>query len=224
MSLANQPLLVFQGEGQAPHAGLWASATPTATGVRPLEGALTQTVELAFEDACRNVIVFGLTGMGKSTGIMKPALERLIEKGCSGLVLDCKEDYAALVKRYPKRVTLVGASRLSRPINLLAGMTAAAFQALIEQLRPKNEKDPYWGSMAVQDATLVFEYHWLRYRQAPTLDLIYQALFQPSRFCRELDRWVASREKIPHSFALRLDAVRQNAFPSLPPAPRNWHD
>ena len=215
MNLADEALLVFQGQGRAPYAGSWPGQPETGSKLPRLDSALRQSVEITFGDACRNLIVFGLTGMGKSTGIMKPALERLLDSGCSGLVLDCKEDYAAFARAYPERVVLLGASTLCRPINLLADMPSALFQSLLEQLRPKSQKDPYWGSMAVQDAMLVFDYYRLRYDRSATLDEIYQALFQPRRFVARFDRWLGSRQSLPQPFALRLDAVRQNAFSIL---------
>ena len=117
--LCDLPLLAFPSSG-APIAGL----LPEDDG----------WLKVSFGAATQNVLVVGGTGSGKTEAVMRPALARLLDSGCPGLVLDVKSDYSAMAAGYPDQTVLVGTCPGARPFNILAGMPDERFRQWIASL------------------------------------------------------------------------------------------
>jgi hypothetical protein len=90
---------------------------------------------------------------------MLPAAACLIETGCGGLILDVKGDYVTLADRYPDRITRQR-PEAGAPINLIAGLGISTLRVLLDNLRqPFATREPYWGSLGVEDALLIAAMH-----------------------------------------------------------------
>ena len=113
------PLLAFPASG------------PPIAGLRPEDDGW---LKVSFGAATQNVLVVGGTGSGKTEAVMRPALARLLDSGCPGLVLDVKSDYSAMAAGYPDRTVLVGTCPGARPINILAGMPDERFRQWIASI------------------------------------------------------------------------------------------
>jgi hypothetical protein len=101
-----------------------------------------------------NVLVTGTTGSGKTSGVMLPALRRLIETGCSGIVLTAKEAHAGIAEEYPDRIVVIGASDDAEPVNLIGDLATETQRARLDTLRGdlRIREDSYWGLRAIEYA------------------------------------------------------------------------
>lgn len=156
---------------------------------RPFSGGAIgrkESYELTFGDATMNVLVLGGTGSGKTASIMKPALYRLMQKGCAGLVLDVKGDYVNLLRQYfPESTHIIGMSDDAEPINLISGYNTDKFRTLLSELAQAGNDGSNTGYFTMQgivDALLVFEFIQYVEGKSPTLASIYQHLAEPKFF------------------------------------------
>lgn len=153
--------------------------------------------EITFDDGTRNILVLGATGSGKTVSVMRPALKRLVEQNCSGIVLDVKGDYYRLLKDIcPDKLHIVGPGDDASQTNLIAAMTDEMIEAflldIVKVSTGNQEGGGYWGTMAVQDCLLVAKYIRTAEERAPSLADFYEALTDPEDFCRRLDMWLES--------------------------------
>jgi hypothetical protein len=141
---------------------------------------------ITFGMASTSILVLGGTGEGKTASVGIPALYRLHEAGCPGLVLDIvKQDYAALCRRLD-RVFVVGDAEDSDPVNLIAGWSEHKLKDLLLSFstmgtRPDHD-NAYWGTQGVEDALLVVEMVRAFMEREPTLADIHDYLSSPKRF------------------------------------------
>jgi len=170
--------------------------------------------EVSFDDATRNVIVFGATGQGKTESILKPAADRLISSGCAGLILDAKNDYAFLENLYPDlvlRLSLYGQTR----INLIGGVEPSVFRTMLEHFSKQySTSDPYWGMSGVEDALLVFLFY-KSLGNSPTLSDIYKALANPHSFCEQLERYLLTTPSISSELQRQIEYRLSDRFSIL---------
>lgn len=208
MSLADETLLAFQRRDREPLRGDWAAGNRrSSAGLSVVSGA---DVAVTFGDATRHVAVFGQTGCGKSVGVVRPALRRLIESGCSGIVLDAKSEYLDFRSEYPDRVVTIGAGAGCEPINLLCGMPTSVFREFLAQIRTRS-RDGYWGATAVDDAVLVLLYYRACGRN-PTLATVVNALLNARAFVQEFDAWAESARMLPAELDSAIRMQQSNAF------------
>ncbi|MCO6413232.1 MAG: type IV secretory system conjugative DNA transfer family protein [Thiogranum sp.] len=195
--LRDQCLLAFQRQG------------PFVSGKH-----VRDVVQVSFDDASRNIILFGGTGRGKTTRVLLPAAHRLIQNNCPGLIVDVKGEYLHLEEVYPEQVVRIGPDG-NLQFNLISGINKETLRALLENLRQKFvTSESYWGSTGVEDAVLVY----LLYRAKgyqPTLAQIYAALANPRTFCTELERYLLCRESVPKSLLDQLQYREADEFSIL---------
>lgn len=212
MSLKSQPLLILKGMESKPLHGSYATRG-VAEGTASIHEGLETNVVITFGDANRHLITLGATGSRKTTSVQAPAIVRLIETGCSGLVVDVKGEYRHLADEYPDRVLVIGADDDCTPYNLIEGMSDEQFDAFLNEHRA-NAKEPYWGAMGVQDARFVRKTYQLL-GQEPTLADIVDALKEPQAFVRQCDAFVKFKRSLPKDYLNLLKAVRSNRFSIL---------
>ncbi|HQR40269.1 MAG TPA: hypothetical protein PLF26_17940 [Blastocatellia bacterium] len=200
--LSRQPLLAFPVSGE-----------PIAGVDREDAGWLKVT----FGAASQNVLVVGGTGSGKTESVMRPALARLIETGCAGLVLDTKSDYSALAAGYADRIVLVGTCPGAQRVNVLAGMADERFRqwvsSLSEGLTSTSNNGSYYAQQGEEAAYTI----WLCLKyglgQPPTLARLHKYLTDPRALCQAL----AARGEagFPAPLRAQIDAERANSFSLL---------
>ena len=212
MSLKFQPLLVLKGVDTKPLHGCYATQGK-AEGAALIHEGLDDTVIITFDDANRHLMTVGATGSRKTTSVQAPAVLRLIETGCSGLVVDVKGEYRHLADEFPDKVLVIGADDDAAPYNLIQGMSDEQFVAFLNENRT-IQKEPYWGAMGVQDAKFVRKTYQLMGTE-PTLADIVDALKEPQMFVRSCDAFVKCQTCLPNDYMSLLKAVRSNRFSIL---------
>ncbi len=179
---------------------------------RPFVGSSDSSMfEITFDDATRNIIIFGGTGRGKTESVMLPAAARLIDTGCTGLILDAKGDFSGLAEQFPESALVIGPASSTR-INLIGGIETATFRAIIENLQShyhKNEK--YWGMTGVEDAVLIYLYI-VETGLQPTLKDIHDGLVNPNQFCMQLERYLRQRERVSEELLLQIESRSIDEF------------
>lgn len=213
MSLKSEPLLVFNGLDAAPQHGRYATASPERAQPASITEGVQRRVVITFDDANRHLITLGATGTRKTTSVQAPAILRLIETGCSGLIVDVKGEYRHLAEWYPNRVVVLGADDNARPYNLIEGMSDGQFHAFLDDIRPKS-RESFWGSLGLQDARFVRKTYRLMGIE-PTLAQIAEALSAPKDFVSKFDDFIQWTNHLPSDYHQLLQAVLSNTFSVL---------
>lgn len=171
--------------------------------------------EITFADGTRNVIVFGGTGSGKTTSVMTGAVERLVDSGCSGIILDVKGDYTAfLSSQFADRLHVIGPGNNAHATNLIAGMSLDTLDAIFAESIDASVENSYWGMNGRAYARFVFDFITLSQNRNPSLAEIYHYLVFPNRFCRDLVKWEARSEASDHFIESR-DSLLMEQFSIL---------
>lgn len=213
MSLNTQPLLTFKGLDKHPTHGTYASHMTGDASTPAIQGGLDRSLVVTFEDATRHLIALGSTGFRKTTTVLAPAVVRLIETGCAGLIIDVKGEYRHLADQYPDQVMVIGADDDATPINLIAGMSQGQFEAFLQEIWPAHS-DRYWGSLGIQDALFVRRTYQLMGME-PTLAQITDALTSPRPFVEKFDAFMRWAKTVPRDYNRMVNLVRNNAFSIL---------
>lgn len=213
MSLSHQPLLVLKGVDPKPLHGRYATHDAGIGSPASIHDGIDNTVIITFDDANRHMITLGATGSRKTTSVQAPAIVRMIETGCSGMIVDVKGEYRHLAERYPEQVMVIGADQDSTPYNLIQGLSDEQFTAFLNEHRT-SVKEPYWGAMGVQDAKFVRKTYQLMKRE-PTLADIVDALKDPQTFVGLCDAFIKYKSSLPSDYLDLLKAVRSNRFSIL---------
>ncbi|EGR5926783.1 DUF87 domain-containing protein [Vibrio parahaemolyticus] len=173
-------------------------------------------LEISFKDGTTSVIAFGSTGSGKTTTVMFPALERLIENDCPGIILDVKGDYLdyCFQKVDRDRLMIIGGSKASTPCNILQGLSEEMFRSFISDISP-NKKDPYWGTGGIRDSMLIYHFYLNCFNRTVTLSELYYALNNPQAFCKMFDQWITSTQEINESIKSVIDSCVSESFSIL---------
>ncbi len=191
--LRDQPLLAFTQNGT------------------PLVGQSGSMYEITFDDATRNVVVFGGTGRGKTESIMLPAAARLIGTGCTGLILDAKGDFTVLAQQFPQSTMIIGPAS-GTSINLLGGIETGTFRAIMENLQSKYHKsEKYWGALGVEDAVLIFLFVRETGRE-PTLKDIHDGLTRPKDFCLKVERFLLMQAMVSRELLDQIGSRSSDEF------------
>lgn len=201
--LRDRPLLAFPASG------------PPIAGLRPEDDGW---LKVSFGAATQNVLVVGGTGSGKTEGVMRPALARLLDSGCPGLVLDVKSDYSALAAAgYPDRTVLVGTCPGARPINILAGMPDERFRQWVPSIGEGMKATPgnsdYFAQQGEEAAYTIWLCLKYGLEEPVTLAKLHRCLTDP----RLLTKWLAafSEEQFPLVLRTQIAAERANQFSVL---------
>ncbi|MAI34375.1 MAG: hypothetical protein CMM07_22250 [Rhodopirellula sp.] len=213
MSLSHQPLIVMKGVDSKPLHGRYATFDDGVDGPTSIHDGMDNAVVITFDDANRHLITLGATGSRKTTSVQAPAIVRLIETGCSGLVVDVKGEYRHLAEKYSEQVMVIGADEEATPYNLIQGLSDEQFTAFLNEHRT-SVKEPYWGAMGVQDAKFVRKTYQLMDRE-PTLADIVDALKDPQAFVGLCDAFLKYKSSLPKDYLELLKAVRSNRFSIL---------
>lgn len=173
-------------------------------------------LEISFKDGTTSVIAFGATGSGKTTTVMFPALERLIENDCPGIILDVKGDYLdyCIQKVDSDRLMIIGGSKASTSCNILQGIPEEMFRSIISDISP-NKKDPYWGTGGIRDSMLIYHFYLNCFNRTVTLSELYSALNNPKGFCKIFDQWITSTQEINESIKSVIDSCVSESFSIL---------
>ena len=137
--------------------GLWIGE---ATGILANDGHSAgmqsgSNVTLNFQDAAKNIAVFGETGTGKTTRVMTHILVQALDFDAGALIFDVRGDFHETASRAAvltgKTVQRIGIGHLG--VNLLEGLTpntAAGFLEAAFRLLGQGEGDSgFWVSLAV---------------------------------------------------------------------------
>ncbi|SNC59402.1 protein of unknown function [Marinobacter sp. es.048] len=213
MSLCCQPLIVLKGVDSKPLHGRYADLSSGLDAHASIQSGMDRSVVITFEDANRHLITLGATGTRKTTSVQAPVILRMIDTGCSGLVVDVKGEYRHLAEKYPDRVMVIGADKDATPYNLIQGLSDEQFTAFLNEHRTST-KEPYWGAMGVQDAKFVRKTYQLM-GQEPTLADIVDALKDPQTFVRLCDAFFKYQRSLPGDYLDLFKAVRSNRFSIL---------
>ena len=154
---------------------------------KPMRGKLfKKMISIDFETASHNVIIFGATGSGKTSGVIAPALEGLMSNGCFGVVLDVKGDYTShLAENHEEKIHIIGPGNNAIPTNIIGGFTPEMLKSFLSDIKIQD-RDEYWGSSAIEDCLLVQCYiRCTEHRDVNIADL-YDALIDPHNFCGKL--------------------------------------
>lgn len=172
-------------------------------------------VTIDFDTANRHIVVFGASGTGKSSGVLRPASIRLIESGCSGMILDWKSDFHYLHRLYPYRVQLINPDVDMVPLNLLGGMTENEIIAFLDSVKTKLDSQPYFGSKVKSIVRFVIRTFFLLNRPV-TLASIYNALAHPSGgFVEHFDELIRSNKFLPDDYLKMIHTQASDPFSIL---------
>ncbi len=114
-----------------------------------------QQVTLTLDDACKNVLVLGGIGAGKTTCTIHPLLLQLLDQDCGGLIFDIKSDFKKAVTTFADKtnraVITVGPNH--HTLNLIAGLSpemAASFLKSACLLATGHSMDKFWLDTAAE--------------------------------------------------------------------------
>jgi|SRR5471030_52518 len=146
---------------------------------------LNDEIEIDFKTATTNIAVFGGTGTGKTTGVCYPAVYNLINKGCSGLILDVKGDYTKLARQIneeyqEEKIYVLGVKNDCSRFNLIAGIEPEKLKVFLNYgvSNIRGSVDKYWGSNGIEDTILVYEVL-IEHGLKPTLADLYYLITNP---------------------------------------------
>lgn len=182
----------------------------------PIAGSLDNNVyELSFDDATRNILVLGATGRGKTESVMLPAAQRLIDCNCPGLILDVKGDFSRRISHSDSEKVMTIGPDGSSGINLIGGLDAQSFRALLDNLRRRFiSNESYWGAMGVEDAVLVFLFI-ADTGKEPTLVDIFKGLQNPRQFCISLERHLRYTPSVSEELLRQIESRQTDEFSIL---------
>lgn len=138
---------------------------------------------LTDEDLTASGLVIGGSAHDRASFVIAPIIDRLMQLGHSGLLLDTSLAIVSrLVGRHKQKLVFIGASDHAHPINLLDAMSTEGLRSLLASI--SGAEHP--GS--VNDAMLVYGYLKESMRTTPTLADLYEALAKPSQTVTAIDR------------------------------------
>lgn len=126
---------------------------------------LNKEIELDFKTATTNISIFGGTGVGKTTSICYPLLHNLVDKKCSGLVLDVKGDYSNIARninlnnKSDKPFLLLGIKEDCEEFNIISGIDSVKLRIYLKEslYEPESDNNSYWGMNGIEDTILIYE-------------------------------------------------------------------
>jgi len=139
-----------------PKLSLWLGVSTGILLARRHQAALTaqQHVTLGLDDACKNLIVLGGIGEGKTTRVMHPVLLQLLDQDCGGLIFDIKGDFhgavMALAEQTKRTITRLGPEQT--PMNLLTGLSPELAASFLKSacLLQGHSLDNFWIETATE--------------------------------------------------------------------------
>lgn len=121
----------------------------------PTNLAPGQKIYLNLPDACQNIVAFGGIGSGKTTRMIQPILNQLLQQDAGGLIFDIKGDFKnavySLTKLHSRTIKTIGIKQ--NGINLLKGLTpdmSASFLKSAFYLAGGGSGDSFWIESATQ--------------------------------------------------------------------------
>lgn len=95
---------------------------------------------VTFEDARHHILTMGTTGSGKTASVVLPAIQRLLEGGHCGLIIDIKGNMRRQVYALARDcgraddIVELGSAPSARPINFLKGLEQSQIYEFLEAL------------------------------------------------------------------------------------------
>ncbi|MBF0239033.1 MAG: DUF87 domain-containing protein [SAR324 cluster bacterium] len=189
----------------------------------------SEQVTLSFLDASVNMLILGGTGSGKTTGVVQPALDRLIQRHCAGLVLDIKGKFSFMARDYPGRVMTLGCQENSLKMNLVGDLNPLEFMGLLKVMHGElAAQHKHWLNEGLQQAGLVYAF--LQTSGVATLDNVEYLLSHPKIFVEQLTYWLREKPVIPAHLSRMIERACHNPFSitamgqfKLQQATETWH-
>lgn len=145
-----------------------------------------QCIWLSDDDLCKNIVIMGGIGTGKTTKVINPLLSQFLRHDMGGLIFDIKGDFAesvnsfAVGKNFNRQIIKIGVGDGCYGVNLLAGLSpeqAASFLQSTFYLCGGQTNDSFW----LQSATALVEHTLGIMQYLPpeyyTLEKCYQYIF-----------------------------------------------
>lgn len=173
-------------------------------------------VNVTFSEASTSIAVLGGTGSGKSTAVLMPALYRLIQKGCAGLVMDAKCELTRFCQELVEsdKLMLIGGSNECVPVNIIGGIPEEVFRALITNiaLNQDGRGNRYWGQGAIRDSMLAYHYFNEAKNRTITLAELYDIIKDPNEFCEEVSKWLRNAPSLSKTLLRAIKEVESSPF------------
>ncbi|MDT8924756.1 hypothetical protein RBE51_18340 [Pseudomonas taiwanensis] len=140
---------------------------------------------LTDDDLTASALVIGGSFHDRASLVIAPILDRLMQLGHSGLLLDSSQaSVSRLVGRHKQKLVFIGASDHVHPVNLLEAISPEGLRSMLGGVTGME------GPGGVNDAMLVYGYLKESMRVAPTLADLYEALANPSQIVTAIDRYL----------------------------------
>jgi hypothetical protein len=126
--------------------------------------------ELLASEATKNILVTGATGSGKTTSVLLPMINSLIQHNCPGLILDIKSDLFSHIYTIANNenkldnILFVGTYEFCQKINILASVkNVNQLKNVLNSIKTNSDNDmSYWWQSGVDDVMdIVMVHEWL---------------------------------------------------------------
>lgn len=152
------------------------------------------------QDLTSLMLVAGGTAQTRYSLVIAPALDRLIQMGQAGLLIDSSQMLADLSsEKYKQHSVLIGTSDGCKPVNLLDALSHEGVRALLTNAEEGIDQG------AVNDALLVLSYLRAATTPSPTLADLYDALIDASQTVTSINRFVQKTRTLPEIFVSELN-------------------
>lgn len=126
--------------------------------------------ELLASEATKNILVTGATGSGKTTSILLPIIQNLIQHNCPGLILDIKSDLFSHIYSIADKenkldnILFIGTYEFCQNINILASIkNVNQLKNVLNSIKTStDENNSHWWQNGVDDVIDIVTVHeWL---------------------------------------------------------------
>lgn len=180
---------------------------------QPIQGQPGSNVTVTFDDIRKHKLVLGATGAGKTAGVALPVLQRFIESGRGGLLIDVKGKLRSAVQQHfnirSDRFCWIGPSPEARSVNLLSGFTASEFGDFLRSVSNAAQKNDNktFTERGVEMVEFLFRTIELIRGQTPTIDELKETLNNPGDLMAEIHEVLASNPELPETYRFLTDTI-----------------
>jgi len=197
-SFKDKPLLSFQTDGE------------------PMEGEINEgTAHVTFNDLKRNILCLGATGSGKTVGVMKPALQKLIEtQNTAGLVIDVKGELCEMIDSCygldHDRFYWIGPHSRAESLNLLSNMSAQDFSDYLRSVTNLDLKsdNQIFAKKGMDTVRFIFKVFEIINDRKPTLREILEAYKKPQEFAASIRQDLQEQETLEPKYEYLIEEMQ----------------